>query len=149
MNTKTQFKIAHRLNKNGSEVETVMQCRSFLREEETLFIYKSVCKTKHDICKRVSKIMECDLRCKLSGSFAENTKCFAQDEFDFMFQYYFGAKWSEYFSISQKIYSSIDSIIRFENHGTENESKKLKIMSLLHKDKISSQHSHVVEGPLF
>ena len=66
-----------------------------------------------------------------------------------MFQYYFGAKWSEYFSISQKIYSSIDSIIRFENHGTENESKKLKIMSLLHKDKISSQHSHVVEGPLF
>ena len=45
-----------------------------------------------------------------------------------------------FFSISQKVYSAIDSIIRFENHGIESYTEKLKIMSLLHKDKISCIH---------
>ena len=38
-----------------------------------------------NICDRVSKIMKCGFKCELSGSFAENTKCFAPDEFDFLF----------------------------------------------------------------
>ena len=83
--------------------------------------------------------MEYGFKCQLSGSFAENTKCFAPDEFDFIFHCQNVINENKYFSITQKVYASIDSIIRFENLNA-NDSEKLQIVSLLHKDKISCIH---------
>ena len=42
--------------------------------------------------------MECGFKCELSGSFAENTKCFAPDEFDFIFHFQNVINDNKYFS---------------------------------------------------
>ena len=45
LKTKTQFKIVQGRIHDDSEVETVKQCRLFLRKEETKSIVNSVCET--------------------------------------------------------------------------------------------------------
>ena len=123
-----------------SNVEAVKKCRSFLRSEETRMIFNSVCQAMTNICGRVSEIMQYKFKCILSGSVAENTKCFELDEFDFIFDCQQAVNDQQWISITQNVYSSIDSIIRFEFPSTLIKSQKLRILSFLFRDKISCIH---------
>ena len=66
-----------------SSLRNVTKCRAFLRLAEAK---KTICSNVAQIVNLltdiVSEHMNLNFRCFWSGSFAENTKCFAPDEFD-------------------------------------------------------------------
>ena len=86
---KLQSKSCYKLDPCSSQndeslaLEQVVNCRAFMKCDETKNIVKNVCKCVELVTKRVSNVPQLELQTSLSGSFAENTKCFAPDEFDF------------------------------------------------------------------
>ena len=96
-------------------LERIKTCRLFLKEDETIAVFKSVCAVLDELCMRLSIKLKTPMYCSLSGSFMENTKCFAPDEFDFIFsimQPTFKRNDLNYFA--SKCYLVIDSIIRHD-----------------------------------
>ena len=79
----TQFTLPSATTTNN--INRIMSCRDFMRQSETKAIYREIIWKMNHICRFISSDMQKELTVSLSGSFAENTKCFSPDEFDFLF----------------------------------------------------------------
>ena len=124
-------------NNTKSAVEQVFNCRSFMRSEETHNIVQSVSKCVDFVTKHISDVLNLNFSSTLSGSFAENTKCFAPDEFDFVLDCKTNLQFGEQSNFSLKVYACIDSLTRRNVFNHETKTGLLKLVSFLFGDKIS------------
>ena len=121
----------------------VTKCRLFLRSAESKEIIEKVAESVDLLTRRVLECLNIEFSFSLSGSFAEDTKCFAPDEFDFSLEYKATVE-----NISEedlnvlplKVYVFIDSMIRNEDLVLESKMGNLRLVSLLYGDKISNLH---------
>ena len=127
----------------SNSLSIVTDCRLFLKSAETDKIVQKVTECVKLITTFVSKLLNLKFESSLSGSFAETTKCFGPDEFDFTLGCLHKLEENEDGipkdqDLALKVYACIDSIIRNAKNGFD--FGNLTIESLLYGNKISSIH---------
>ena len=83
-----------------------------MKHPETGDIVKTVTKFVNLMSQHVSKALHVEIIPVLSGSFAESTKCFAPDEFDFTLDCHTRLEEKNLTELPLKVYACIDTIIR-------------------------------------
>ena len=144
---KIKEKYAIKTNSNtGDDVllERIVNCRKFMQDPETKEIFCKVNELFNQISKRVSKDFHAKIRVSLDGSFRENTKCFAPDEFDFIFvlENYRKDSFENICHFSRACYNFLDILIRNGDSDVTSSDQRLTTKALLHEKKIAIVHLH-------
>ena len=111
-----------------------------MKKAETKEICEKVSDSVKLIAEIVTKSLNIQFKSLLSGSFAENTKCFAPDEFDFILECLTRLGEDEKIELSLKVYHCIDQSIRSSTATNTRENEKFILKSLIYGDKISYLH---------
>ena len=117
-----------------SSLETIRNCRQFFKATENNNIFENVEHTMTDMCRKVSTILEEDLKCELTGSCAENTKCYFPNEYDYTFTL-LKTDLAYHKHFARRVYLALDSLIEMEELRTFD--KRLGVEALLHENKIA------------
>ena len=146
LETKQKYQVLESLTKHTiptelmKEPEKVIQdirsCRLFMLKDETRDIAFNISYIMTQVCSTVSICLNKDLQCKISGSFLENSKCFASDELDFVFWTKSDIRYDKYIGIAT--YYCIDSLIRSNHPSTHSPDPRLQLVCLRFGNKISS-----------
>ena len=137
------FKIHPHLSSFGSKMsplECVIKCREFVHSMETKEIVESLTKSVKLVTSRVSEVLNLNFESSLSGSYAENTKCFAPDEFDFTLDCLTRLHPEAQVDSTLRVYACVDAVIRNSIITMDSSTGSLSLKSLLYGDKISYLH---------
>ena len=116
-------------------LQKVMNCRQFMKIDETLFLVKSVDRFVNVMCKMVCNHFKIIIDCQISGSLKENTRVYMPNEFDFIFEVLSPISVSEK---THEIYTYMHECI--VNGQYQFGDSNLKVVSLLRGKGISKIH---------
>ena len=119
-------------------LDKIRKCRDFMKSDETKLVYDLMRALLTKIHKNMLKLFDITGTLHLSGSFMEQTKCFAPNEFDFLCMTSVEEK--ELVKFSQKFYLCLDALIRLKDSSTISEDNRLQTRALLHENKIAKLH---------
>ena len=101
---------------------------------ETVEISNAVCKTMDKICARVSLLLDVEMDAKIAGSFAEGTKCFSPNEFDFTFTLK-NDELSVHRNIARRVYLAMEHLLFFKEIISLD--SRLQVQAVLHENRIA------------
>ena len=126
-------------------LDTILSRREFMKYPHTLEIKASVVNLIEKVCSNCSELLDEKMVCAMAGSFAEDTKCFAPNEFDFTFTLTENDV-TYHKNFARQVYLCIDYLVSKDLIKSSNE--RLVITHFMHENRIGKLRMYWKKGVL-